>query len=195
MSKKSLLTSEADVWWLAFSRRLVARFPSTQYFARERLPTTTIMRINDSVATINKAFEVTSPEVLRSKFARYPMPFERWLDHDEVAQGQPCFIASEEDFGINLNYVYCKHGPVGKGMFTAGSLVREAISHFSAPHLILNFLPYSRLLSSADQDKLEDFAQDAPFGRYGHLLVFVRGPQDGGCLGYHVSDCLRTIAF
>jgi len=132
------------------------------------------MRINDSVATINKAFEVTSPEVLRSKFARYPMPFERWMDHDEDVQGQPCFIASEEDYGINLNYIYCKHGPVGKGMSTDGfdlctsTYVKQA-RIFSDPE----FSTYSRLLPSAYQDKLEDFAQDAPFGRYGHLLVFV----------------------
>jgi len=70
-----------------------------------------------SAEEINKAFDRTEPELFQSKYARYPMKYERWLNFQESFEGKPSFVASEDDKGIKMDYVYCKNGPVGKGYY------------------------------------------------------------------------------
>jgi hypothetical protein len=69
-----------------------------------------------SDATINKAFDLTAPE-LKSQYARYPMKYAGWLGFNEKHDGKPTFIGADTDQGFKLDYVYCKHGPNGKGYY------------------------------------------------------------------------------
>jgi hypothetical protein len=69
-----------------------------------------------SDATINKAFDLTAPE-LESEYARYPMKYSRWLGFNEKHDGKPTFIGADTCQGFKQDYVYCKRGPEGKGYY------------------------------------------------------------------------------
>mmetsp|Transcript_119 Transcript_119/g.222 ORF Transcript_119/g.222 Transcript_119/m.222 type:complete len:154 (-) Transcript_119:179-640(-) len=64
----------------------------------------------------NAAFAATCPE-LTSAYARYPIDFKRWLDLDEMMDGEKVFQKSEIDNGLKENYVWCKNGPRGQGYY------------------------------------------------------------------------------
>ena len=72
--------------------------------------------IHITFITPNKAFAMTCPD-LTSKYAQYPIKFERWLSFDEMFEGKKAFLPSEQDEGFKEDYVYCKRGPKGKGYY------------------------------------------------------------------------------
>ena len=67
-------------------------------------------------AEVNAAFDLTCPE-LKSEFARYPIKYSKWYGADDSYGKQPMFVASENDMGMKLDYVFCKRGPKGKGYY------------------------------------------------------------------------------
>jgi hypothetical protein len=67
-------------------------------------------------AEVNAAFDLTCPE-LKSEFARYPIKYSKWYGADDSYGEQPMFVASGNDMGMKLDYVFCKRGPKGKGYY------------------------------------------------------------------------------
>jgi len=65
---------------------------------------------------VNAAFDLTFPE-LASKYARYPLEYGAWYAPNDSVGDKPCFITSEKNLGLKMDYVYCNRGPVGKGYY------------------------------------------------------------------------------
>ena len=65
---------------------------------------------------VNQAFDMTCPE-LKSKYARYPLKYENWLNFNDHIDGQPVFIDSAQDQGLKENFVFCKNAPKGRGYY------------------------------------------------------------------------------
>mmetsp|Transcript_9927 Transcript_9927/g.11885 ORF Transcript_9927/g.11885 Transcript_9927/m.11885 type:complete len:142 (+) Transcript_9927:76-501(+) len=84
---------------------------------------------------VNAAFAAICPE-LTSKYAIYPIDFEKWLELDDVIDGEKVFQKSDNDMGLKENYVWCKNGPRGRGYY-----------HLLTKMSYVNL--YSRLSSSA----------------------------------------------
>jgi hypothetical protein len=68
---------------------------------------------------VNEAFAIICPE-LKSKYAVYPVPEpynSKWLAPNSDFEKKPCYIDVSADQGLIDDYVYCKHGPNGKGYY------------------------------------------------------------------------------
>lgn len=77
--------------------------------------TTTMSSPPLSPKEVDSAFQQFCPELHHSKWATYPIQYDRWLNFQETWEKKPVFVASEEDKGPREDYVYCKHTPQGKG--------------------------------------------------------------------------------
>lgn len=83
---------------------------------------------------VNEAFSATCPKLKDNLIGKYPMEYERWLQPNEELLNaeddgkQPTtkmFLASSENQGLKRDYVWCKHGPNGKGYYH----LRTRIAH------------------------------------------------------------------
>jgi hypothetical protein len=67
-------------------------------------------------AEVNAAFAKTCEE-LTSKYAQYPMQYERWYGSSELIDGMKVFIMAKKDLGFKEHYVWCKYGPTEAGYY------------------------------------------------------------------------------
>ena len=59
-----------------------------------------------TVDEMNQKMAKVCPE-LASSYAKYPLKQSRWLDpQDTGPKGEPCFMASQQDAGVKMDYVF-----------------------------------------------------------------------------------------
>ena len=73
---------------------------------------------NKTSTQLNASLVKYLPE-LASDYATYPMHHERWYEPTEKGKkGEPCFVSSDTNVGVKLDYVYCKNAPYGPGYYS-----------------------------------------------------------------------------